>query len=138
MKRLFLKLVCLSMIFIFCLAPLSAIDSNQGNDNKNVTLTDSIINDDQFFMHVYVDDIYFGQHPVIKVKTNVPDSTVNYYIYSGSTCVTGHEMDIRHGFGYVVLKDMLKPGNYTIKVVYMGPDGKFGYCIGITDFEVKE
>ena len=38
MKRLFLKLVCLSMIFIFCLAPLSAIDSNQGNDNKNVTV----------------------------------------------------------------------------------------------------
>ena len=136
MKNLSLKLLCLSVVFIFCLVPLSAADFNQDNAIQNVNISDKV-NDEAYYLNVDVDDVSFGEHAEINVDTNVPNSIVHCYITNGSTYLTSFEMDVEDGAAYRKMKDLLWPGNYTAKVIFINEDGS-GYCIGTDNFEVKE
>ena len=136
MKNLSLKLLCLSVVFIFCLVPLSAADFAHDNAIQNVNLADNV-NDEAYYLNVDVDDVCFRELVEINIDTNVPNSIVNYYIYNGSTCLTSHEMDVKDGIGYEKMKDLLWPGNYTAKVVFINKQGS-RMCVGTDDFEVKE
>ena len=136
MKNLRLKLLCLSVVFIFCLVPLCAADFNQDNSIQNVNVADKV-NDEAYYLNVDVGDVYFGEHAEINVDTNVPNSIVNCYVYNGSTCLTGFEMDVEDGAAYRKMNDLLWPGNYTAKVIFINNDGS-RYCVGTDNFEVKE
>lgn len=136
MKDLSLKLLCLSLIFIFCLVPLSAADFNQDNAIQNVNITDKV-NDEAYYLNVDVSDVNFGEHAEINVETNVPNSIVHCSIYNGSTCLTSFEMDVEDGVAYRKMNGLLWPGNYTAKVAFVNKDGS-RMCVGTDNFEVKE
>ena len=185
MNKITIKLFCIFIMLMYCLAPLSGVDLNQDNnahlkninDTSNDTI-DEISNEDIDYVdkevnktdidtsnstigeklswirpctpiinYMHIDDINYGEKPVLYVGLGVSRDSVNYH-YMKSLEASCPQFSSTHYFRYQIpmweinpvhkftIDENLEPGIYTVNVSYPGCENYLPFS-KIIKFQVK-